>query len=298
MERPRPHYEGGEHHPDRHEFTIDERIEIGITAALRGDLVIDQHTARVIGAALANEDRPALEHFASHGELLPAAFREMGLMRLDPTTNEQHTRWIDWLGGYWLERQRQQEEAAERPEVAERLRSYVPRVFISDLASLARRIHHGLWIDADRPPADLKADIAAMLDSSPTPGAERWAVGAAQGFAGIDVVGVTDPALVSQLGRGMRQHGAAYSAWASLAGIDDRSQLDKFSDFHVGSYNTLVDWAQEVTDDLRWREHLDEVVAPEIRPYVSIDYQKFLGEAVRRWDVLRGDDGRIHVFLR
>ena len=304
MER-QPHHEGGEHHHDKHEFTPNERIELGITAAIAGDLVIDEHTANVIAARLGSIKTPMLDRFTQTGHMDAEGFKELGTMRLDPATNEQQARWIDWLGGYWLDRlggqlkaNRPHGEAAERAEV-EGLLSYEPRIYIADLDSLQRTIHHGVWIDANQSPADLKADVVALLEASPTVGASSWAVGAAQDFAGLDMTGLHDTTLISRLARGVHKHGAAYSAWASITGTDDHEQLDKFADFHVASYDSRDSWMREVADDLGWPTHLDLTVDPVLRPFLRIDYEAMAESSlVEGWDVVRGDDHRIHVFLR
>ncbi|WNV83466.1 antirestriction protein ArdA [Umezawaea sp. Da 62-37] len=293
MERPRPRHEGGEHHHDKHEFAPEERIELGITAAIAGDLVIDDHTARAIAARLGSIKTPMLDLFTHTGHMDAEGFKELRAMRLDPPTSEQQAHWIDWLGGYWLSVEQQRATDAERHP------TYEQRVYVADLDSLRRTIHHGLWVDANQAPADLKADVTAMLDSSPTVGATRWAVGAAKDLAGLDLTGSSDTALISRLARGVHQHGAAYSAWASIAGTDDHDQLDKFANFHVASYDSREAWMRDIADDLGWANHLDRAVDPMLRPFLRIDYEAMAESPLtERWDVVRGHDRRIHVFLR
>jgi hypothetical protein len=53
-----------------------------------------------------------------------------------------------------------------------------------------------------------------------------------------------------------------------------------------------------VGDDLEWNAHLDQVVDPLLRPYVTIDYARFARDSQAGWDVLQGIDGKTHVFLR
>jgi len=292
-----PSHEGGERSGDRHAFTPDERIEIGIAAAIKDNLVIDDRTARMIAANVGSIETPMLDLFATTGHMDQETFEELSRIRISQDATQQQARWIDWLGGYWLDRQRRQADAT--PEERARSPTYEPRAYIVDLTSFERNIDHGLWVDANQPAADLKADIAAMLDSSPIPGADSWTVGAAKGFGRqIDPVGSSSPVLISRLARGLLDHGAAYSAWVSLSGTDDIDRLGKFQDFHVATYSTPEDWLYELTDDLRWRNHLDQVVDPAIRPYVSIDHKKMFEDAMHRWDVVKGEDGRIHVFLR
>lgn len=298
MERqPRPHHEGGEHHHEPHEFTPAERIELGITAAKADELVIDDYTARAIAARLSSAKTPMLDRFVQTGHIEDETFKEIGLMRHDPGTSEQEVRWITWLGGYWLDVNHRREQA-ERAET-EQPPQYDPRVFVTDLDSLQRTIHHGVWVDANQAPADLKADVTAMLDSSPTVGATRWAVGAAKDFAGLDLTGVTDMALISRLAGGVEEHGVAYSAWVAVVGMNDAQQLDKFDDFYVGSYDSREAWMREIAEDLGWANHLDRAVDPMLRPFLRIDYQLMAESPLTEgWDAVRGHDGRTYVFLR
>ncbi|GGN20160.1 hypothetical protein GCM10011609_71650 [Lentzea pudingi] len=175
----------------------------------------------------------------------------------------------------------------------ERERRYRPQVYAIDVDSRERGIQYGLWIEAEQ-----DADVVAMLAGSPTVNATRWEVSATQSFAGLDLDGLNDPKLIAQLGRGVREHGAAYAAWAGIAGVRDAEELAKFNDFFVGSYDSPEAWAREVGSDLEWESHLDEVVQPDLRSYVAIDYANFAREAMQQWDAVQGHDGRLHVFLR
>jgi antirestriction protein len=197
----------------------------------------------------------------------------------------------------------EQTTAPENPlddaEAGEHQRLYQPRVYVADVASHQRGIEHGLWLDANQDPDDLDTDIAALLDSSPTIGAREWTVAATAEFAGLDLHGFTDTALIAELGRGVATHGAAYAAWVALAGTGDRDQLGRFTDFYIGSYDSPEVWAHVVAEDLEWSEQLDrEITDSFLRRYVVIDYAKLAREGAQGWDVVTGSDGRTHVFLR
>jgi hypothetical protein len=153
------------------------------------------------------------------------------------------------------------EHPADPAEAGEQQRRYQPRIYVTDLASHERGIQHGAWIDANQDSDEVDADIAAMLDSSPTlpalPWDQAWTVGATAEFAGLDLHGFRDTVLIAELARGVAEYGAAYAAWVALAGTDDRDQLGRFADFYVGSYDNPEVWARTVADDLAWPEQLD-----------------------------------------
>lgn len=173
-----------------------------------------------------------------------------------------------------------------------------PRVYVVDTSSRRRGIQHGLWIDAAQEPQELEADVAAMLESSPSPEATEWAVDATADFAGLDLSDCSDTELISTLARGVVDHGAAYAAWVAIVGTDDREMLDRFGDFHVGSYDSPEDWAEDVANGLEWPEQLDNVLDSTLRRYVVIDYARFVRDARQSWDVVEGTDGKTHVFMR
>jgi antirestriction protein len=191
--------------------------------------------------------------------------------------------------------EREIEQAAfERPTAPQ----YHPRIYVADLASHNQGIQHGLWIDADQEAEGLQADIEALLASSPTTGAEEYAIHDYDGFAGFEISEHEDLAVVSRVAQGIARHGDAFAAYVQIVGTDDRDLLDRFEDFYVGSYNNPEAWAREVGADLEWGRHLDEVVDPMLRPYLVIDYARFARDQRQNWDVLEGIDGRTHVFMR
>lgn len=204
------------------------------------------------------------------------------------------------------EQQAQQGELEQSKQVgsersensAETTHRYRPRVYAADLSSEQHDIPGGQWIDADQDADDLSAEIAAALHRSPVTDAEAWAVQATDGFAGLDLYGLSDTALISQLAQGVTDHGAAYAVYVAMTGTEDRDLLDRFEDFYVGTYDSPEAWAREVGEDLEWDTHLDRVVDPQLRPYLKIDYAQFARDARAGWDVMRGIDGKTHIFMR
>lgn len=260
---------GGEKHPKVNSYGTDDpeeqaKIEQARAEAAeqrRGDR---EEWERYVAAGINEEDAEGLVEFQRH-------------LREQREQTAKH------------DRARPETEPAPRAQ---------PRIYVADLASAAHGLEHGSWIDANQPADELDADIAAILDNSPTVGADRWAVEATEDFAGLDLHGFTDTTLISRLARGVAEHGAAYAVYVQIVGSDDRDLLDRFEDFYVGSYDSPEAWAREVGKDLEWGAHLDQVVDPMLRPYVVIDYARFAHDQRQNWDVLEGHDGKTHVFMR
>lgn len=188
---------------------------------------------------------------------------------------------------------------AEQPDTeVEREPQHHPRIYVADLASADRGVRHGLWIDAHQTAAELDADIAAMLGSSPTIGAEAWAIRGTNDFAGLDLTAITDTAVIARLAEGVVTHGAAFAAWVKVTG-NRGDHLGQFRDFYVGTYPSVDAWARALAEGLGWHKELDQrITDPLLRPYVVLDYEAIAQDAKASWEVVTDDDGTTHVFVR
>jgi antirestriction protein len=173
-----------------------------------------------------------------------------------------------------------------------------PRVQVVDHHAADGENPRSRWVDADQSTEELEAAIAAAFNRSPTGGRSDWSVIDAKDFAGIDLFGCSNSELVSALGQGLVEHGAAFVAWIRLHGTGDLELIKRFNDFYIGSYSSERDWAESVAVDLEWLDQLDCVVDPTLRPYVRIDYDKIVRDSRDTWDLVTGADGRVYVFLR
>lgn len=187
------------------------------------------------------------------------------------------------------------EGGQQQPDTNEEYESgYAPRIYVVDLTS----DQHGQWIDANQAPEDLDADIAAMLDSSPTVDAIDWRVGDSDDFVGVDLSGITDTTLISQLARGVATHGVAFAVWAKLV-ENDREQLDRFDEAYIDSYATPEAWARALAARLGWHDLLDLAVSDALlRPYVVLDYTAIAEDSNQHWRLAIGADGMVHVFVK
>jgi antirestriction protein len=173
-----------------------------------------------------------------------------------------------------------------------------PRIHVVDLASAERGINHGRWLYANQPARELDADIAAMLDSSPTAGATDWGVDDTADFAELDLSAITDTTLISQLAHGLALHGPAFAAWARHVN-NDRKQLARFEHAYIGSYATPETWARSLADDLGWHDALDQAVTdPLLRLYVVLDYAAIADDSHQHWHLAAGSDDMVHVFAK
>ncbi|MFK0249742.1 antirestriction protein ArdA [Amycolatopsis azurea] len=200
-----------------------------------------------------------------------------------------------------MERNHDSNRAEQSPEhygEASEPRRYHPRLYITDVASQARGIDFGLWIDANQSPEELDADIAAMLASSPTIGAADWAVRNAEDFAGLTVPEAADTAYLSRLGSGVARYGEAFAAYVSWCD-PTTEQLEKFADYFVGTYRSLEAWGLAAVTEMGWPEQLRQNLDAELVRYLRIDYAAWARDAIANptgnLHATEGEDG-IHVF--
>ncbi|MFD6072586.1 antirestriction protein ArdA [Amycolatopsis lurida] len=189
-------------------------------------------------------------------------------------------------------------ESPEHYDEAGGPRRYHPRLYITDVASQARGIDFGIWIDANQTPEELDADIAAMLESSPTVGAAEWAVRNSEDFAGLTVPETADTVYLSRLGRGIARQGEAFAAYVDWCD-PTAEQLETFSEHFVGTYGSLEEWGIAAVAALGWPEQLRQNLDAELVGYLRINYAVWARDALANppsnLHAFEGEDG-IHVF--
>src|SRR6202022_2303852 len=99
-------------------------------------------------------------------------------------------------------------EPAHQPEAAEHRETEPrpsPAIYVASLADYNNGVLHGAWIDAAREPAEIQADINAMLAESREPNAEEFAIFDYDQF-GLCRIHENDPIdLVAQIARGINE---------------------------------------------------------------------------------------------
>ena len=170
-----------------------------------------------------------------------------------------------------------------------------PRIYIASLSDYNAGRLHGRWINAARPADELREDIAAMLARSPEPIAEEWAIHDYTDFCGTSVDEHEDLETVSELARGIAQHGHAFAAWALLVD-NEREGLARFEEAFLGTWDKVEDYAEELLDGIGATAELAQL--PEwLHPYVKLDIEGFTRDLVLGGDILAIDDnGRAHIF--
>lgn len=123
-----------------------------------------------------------------------------------------------------------------------------PRIYVACLAAYNSGHLHGAWIDADQDAWSIYDDVKAMLRASPIADAEEWAVHDYEGFEGIRIEEYDGFERVAELAAFLMEHGKLGAEVFSYFGSinDARTAL---SDQYAGEYESLADFAQEITEE-------------------------------------------------
>ncbi len=63
----------------------------------------------------------------------------------------------------------------------------IPSIYVACLASYNNAILHGVWIDATQSEDEIMEEIWSMLENSPEPNAEEYAIHDYEGFGNIPI---------------------------------------------------------------------------------------------------------------
>jgi len=133
-----------------------------------------------------------------------------------------------------------------------------PRIYVACLASYNAGHLHGEWIDANQDADIIQEAIQEMLEKSPIPGAEEWAIHDFEGFGGIQLDESEDIDQVAELGELIEEHGAAFAAYVNHVGVDFATK-EGFEEAYCGEYDSEEAYAEEVFDELYLHDVPDHI---------------------------------------
>ncbi len=195
------------------------------------------------------------------------------------------------------EREPNESEHQDEEASPERERKEQPRIYVASLADYNEGRLHGAWIDAAQDEDELELAVKEMLERSPSPGAEEWAIHDYEGFGALRLDESESFAAVARIAKGIAEHGAAFAAWAAHVGVDS-DQFDEFEDAYMGEWESGAAFAEEMLDDLGQVEEIMRGVPEHLAPYVEIDYKGYFESLVSGGDLVPVEkpDGDIYVF--
>ncbi len=164
-----------------------------------------------------------------------------------------------------------------------------PRIYVACLAAYNNGLLHGAWIDAAQETWTLWDGVAAMLAASPISGAEEWAIHDYEGFSGLRISEYMGLDTVSALARFIAENGALGAALLHHCDGDLEEAREALEYRHLGSYASLADYVQEVTEEAT-------AIPQTLRYY--IDYQAMARDAEMSGEIFTVQTAwdAVHVF--
>lgn len=164
-----------------------------------------------------------------------------------------------------------------------------PRIYVACLAAYNNGILHGAWIDATQDAWAIWDDVRAMLAASPIADAEEHAIHDYEGFEGAHIAEYEGFEEVAALAAFIVEHGALGGAVLSHFGGDLDEAREALNDGYLGSYSSLADYVQELTEETT-------AIPQALRFY--IDWQAMARDTEMNGDLFTIETGhqQTHVF--
>lgn len=141
-----------------------------------------------------------------------------------------------------------------------------PSVYVACLASYNNAILHGVWIDATQSEDNIMKEIWEMLDNSPEPNAEEYAIHDYEGFGSIKIHEYEAICNIVEYASFIQEHGELGLALLSDYSIDDAQTL--LEDHYQGCYDSEVDFARQLFDECYVHQLPDNLIC-------YFDYEAF-----------------------
>jgi len=122
------------------------------------------------------------------------------------------------------------------------------QIYVACLAAYNNGMLHGAWIDVTQSVNDIWDGIKDVLATSPIPDAEEYAIHDYEGFYRISLEEYSGIEYVSQLASFISEHGELGAELISHYG-DLECAEKALSDCYAGTYESLSDFAQSITED-------------------------------------------------
>jgi antirestriction protein len=164
-----------------------------------------------------------------------------------------------------------------------------PRIYVACLAANNNGRLHGAWIDVGTDEWAICAGIQAMLKASPFAVAEEYAIHDYEGFQGVRIEEYTGIVTLTAIAAFLLEHGTLGAEVLNYYGGDLDEARAAMEDRHLGSFTSLADYVQEVTEETMTIPHA-------LRYY--IDWQAMALDAEINGDVFTIEVGHdeVHVF--
>lgn len=164
----------------------------------------------------------------------------------------------------------------------------IPRVYVACLAAYNNGFLHGEWIDLEDA-EHVRDDIRRILETSPVPGAEEYAIHDTDDFGSLRVEYSSPDELVA-IADFIREYGQLGLAVLDYVCGDLKNARIMMQDQYVGEYKSEADFAEQFHDEIE--AHIDD----RLRYY--IDWEAVARDMVLNGDITAIETGHeeVHIF--
>lgn len=126
-----------------------------------------------------------------------------------------------------------------------------PRLYVACLASYNAGTLYGEWIDAACEVEELRDEIQLMLERSPIPRAEEWAIHDHEGFSPLSPGEHEDLEQVSEAAKLIAEFGAlAAHVQEDVGGFGyHETARMALEELYIGAYDSVGDWVEGLLDE-------------------------------------------------
>ncbi|NQE65337.1 hypothetical protein E1H18_1118 [Caulobacter sp. RHG1] len=124
-----------------------------------------------------------------------------------------------------------------------------PRIYVACLAAYNAGVLHGAWIDVESDAEAVWAAIRSMLEASPEPMAEEFAIHDHEGFGGVEIAEYAGIARVVEIAGFLRARGRLGALVLAEVGGDLEAAETALEDQYRGCFSSLADSFQELTEE-------------------------------------------------
>ena len=163
------------------------------------------------------------------------------------------------------------------------------RIYVACLAAYNNGVLHGRWIDADQDERAIWEEIRAMLEASPVPNAEEYAIHDYEGFEVVSICEYESIESVCEIAAFISQHGALGGALIEYFG-DTKAAAEAIQHHYAGEYRSVADFAENITEEIT-------EIPESLRYYIH--YEKMARDMAIN-DILTVETGfeEVHIFWR
>lgn len=165
------------------------------------------------------------------------------------------------------------------------------RIYVACLASYNNAVLHGTWIDVTgKLTEELQDEVNAMLASSPTPGAEEFAIHDYEGFGKISLNEYEPLATVVQLAELLDEHGEAFEvAYDYQSNLEDTVSM--CTEAYCGCWRSVKEYVENYIEDTGMLKDVPDFAAR------YFDFDSYAHDLECGGDIiaLEGREG-VHIF--